>query len=239
MYNSSLISVHDGMTASTASSKYQYAVRVAAGYRATMMAAKSLRRKAAKSSTTTTTHHPRPHAARRSSESATDRSESVVAQAPRGPSGRQSPKCLAAPARTYVWTSARLFAFSRSGDWDSRPGTGMKKAWADRAGMARNDGAFLRGKARRGWMCQALRIAMMGQRTRISPCPGAWTHVQVHVREGDEASRSLPLAPALHHKGGFFLCLEWKRALLHASRPSRRPDRHLYSVGGGGPAAPR
>jgi hypothetical protein len=75
--------------------------------------------------------------------------------------------------------------------------------------MARNDGAFFRPGQSEAVMRQALRIAMMGQRTRITPCPDARTHVQVHVREGDEASRSLPLAPACRscrHRG--FLCLD-------------------------------
>jgi hypothetical protein len=84
----------------------------------------------------------------------------------------------------------------------------MKKARADRAGMARNDGAFFRPWQSEAVMRQALRIAMMGQRTRITPCPDARTHVQVHVRQGDEASRSLPLAPACRsccHRVFFFV----------------------------------
>lgn len=185
--------------------------------------------------------------------------------------GRRSPKCLAASERTYVRTRGPRRAFT---PFFSRPGTGTGTGTGTRArgvdGTTKKafgpivprwpemtvpfvflfPGAQSEAEAG-GCVSQALRIAMMGQRTRISPCPDAWTHgPRTRRRRGGGLARALGLAPGALLLPQGFSCLALSgsvRCCMRRGHPDaqrercRRRHRHLIILllRSGGPARPR
>lgn len=167
--------------------------------------------------------------------------------------------------RTHAWTSSRFLPF-----FFPDLGRGRGRAPAGSTGRRKRLGpivprwpemtvpfVFLFPGAQSeaeagGCVSQALRIAMMGQRTRISPCPDAWTHgPRTRRRRGvEEASRALGLAPGALLLPQGFSCLALSgsvRCCMRRGHPDaqrercRRRHRHLIILllRSGGPARPR